>query len=189
MSLMNLFMIFFMSMMLLFMLHFNNIHPLMVGLVLLLLSIIVSLQMNLFNKSSIFSMIMYLIVIGGFLILFLYFNSFVLNMKMFFNIESMILCLFNFFLYFMLLILLMFKFDYLNYMIFLNNKILEMKNLINLNELNQSDFNKIFLKLSSLMVFGMLYLFYVLVVIVKIIFFYNPKSLRKLLYEDKSVIK
>nr|UZT67485.1 NADH dehydrogenase subunit 6 [Ganaspini sp. ZJUH 20220007] len=178
-------MIFFMLLlmiMLIFMMNFESLHPLVIGSLMLSISIIVSLMMNMFNKTGIYSMIMYLIVIGGFLILFLYFNSFIMNEKML--VLSMInikMFIYKFFLLVMCLMLMIYKVNYYNYFIFMNEKMLEFKSLMNMIWAgNNQSLIKIYLKLEMLVLMGIIYLFYVLVIIVKMIFYYNPKTLRKM---------
>nr|UAA82149.1 NADH dehydrogenase subunit 6 [Micranisa ralianga] len=77
-----------------FMVHFlifsfptypSKLHPLMLMLILLLLMILSSFLMNQFNNNHWFSYIMFLIMVGGMMIIFLYFTSFTSNMKMSLN--------------------------------------------------------------------------------------------------------
>nr|UZT67498.1 NADH dehydrogenase subunit 6 [Trybliographa sp. ZJUH 20220008] len=162
--------------------NFKGVHPLMMGSVMLSVSIVVSLNMNIFNKSSIYSMIMYLIVIGGFLILFLYFNSFAINNKVMFSMGVNVLYLYKCFMLMMLFFLVFIKINNFNMLIFINNKILETLNLLGMINLkNNKDLNLVYFKFSVLVMFGMFYLLYVLILVVKILFFYNPKSIRQML--------
>lgn len=57
------------------------IHPLLIGIILLILSTINSLNLNLFFDRNWLSILIFLIIVGGILILFLYFTRFVINIK------------------------------------------------------------------------------------------------------------
>lgn len=166
-----------------FLLNFKEVHPLRVGVSLLVLSIINSLQLNIFNKSRIYSMIIYLIVIGGFLILFLYFNRFVLNVKVFYRFNKLILFFYIIFLFIFIWFYLFLKLDIFSYFIFIDRKILDINKFNIIWVRNQQDLNKIYFKMNNLVIFGIIYLFYVLVIIVKVIYYFRPKSLRKIIYE------
>uniref|UniRef100_A0AB38ZLF3 NADH dehydrogenase subunit 6 n=1 Tax=Andricus sp. TaxID=3022421 RepID=A0AB38ZLF3_9HYME len=163
-------------------LSLKNLHPLILGLSMLCYSILVSLNLNMFNKSSIYSMMMFLIIIGGFLILFLYFNSFAINNKMIFNNNLMMMFLLKISLINMLLLLIIYKNNLFNMILFLNNKLMEMYSSWKLNFINnETNINMIYLKFYYLTLFLMIYLLYTLIIIVKIIFFLNPKSMRQLI--------
>uniref|UniRef100_A0AB38ZLG7 NADH dehydrogenase subunit 6 n=1 Tax=Latuspina sp. TaxID=3138292 RepID=A0AB38ZLG7_9HYME len=159
----------------------KNLHPLILGLIMLMYSIIISLNLNIFNKSSIYSMMMYLIIIGGFLILFMYFNSFAINNKMIFNINLLIKSIYNILLINMLILLIMYKNNLFNMILFLNMKLLEMMSFMNMSfHLNEDNIDLIYMKFNNLTLFLMIYLLYTLIIIVKIIYYLNPKSVRQL---------
>nr|YP_009092380.1 NADH dehydrogenase subunit 6 [Orthogonalys pulchella]AIC37445.1 NADH dehydrogenase subunit 6 [Orthogonalys pulchella] len=62
-----------------------NTHPLIMGFSLMLYSILMSIYINKFSSSFWFSMIIHLIMIGGLMILFLYFISLTANNLIFFS--------------------------------------------------------------------------------------------------------
>nr|UZT67545.1 NADH dehydrogenase subunit 6 [Ibalia sp. ZJUH 20220011] len=157
----------------------NN--PLIMNLILLIYSILISMIINIFNKSSMYSFMMYLIVIGGFLILFLYMNSFAINNKMTFNLILLYTFTYKIFMMMMLFIILLMKMDKFNMILFINSKLLEMLNMNNNIFLNNDNIKFIYLKFYWLTLFSMIYLFYMLIIIVKIIFFNIPKSLRQMI--------
>nr|UZI00093.1 NADH dehydrogenase subunit 6 [Andricus sp. 1 CYS-2022a] len=175
--------IFIISMSILLMsLSLKNMHPLILGMLMLFYSILISLNLNMFNKSSIYSTMMFLIIIGGFLILFLYFNSFAINNKMIFNKNLMMMFSYKILLINMLLMLIMHKNNLFNMMLFLNSKLLEMLSILKLNFIyNEMNINMIYLKFYYLTLFLMIYLLFTLIIIAKIIFFLNPKSMRQLI--------
>nr|YP_009130788.1 NADH dehydrogenase subunit 6 [Ibalia leucospoides]AIK21704.1 NADH dehydrogenase subunit 6 [Ibalia leucospoides] len=157
----------------------NN--PLIMNLILLIYSILVSMIINIFNKSSMYSFMTYLIVIGGFLILFLYMNSFAINNKMTFNLILFYLFTYKIFMMMLLFIVLMMKMDKFNMILFMNSKLLETLNMNNNIFLSNDNIKFIYSKFYLLTLFGMIYLFYMLIIIVKIIFFNIPKSLRQMI--------
>nr|YP_010031607.1 NADH dehydrogenase subunit 6 [Necremnus tutae]QOV03002.1 NADH dehydrogenase subunit 6 [Necremnus tutae] len=61
--------------------HNKLIHPVIMGLILLNISILCSMNSSLTNNNHWFSYLMFLIIIGGMMIIFLYFTSFISNMK------------------------------------------------------------------------------------------------------------
>nr|YP_010934917.1 NADH dehydrogenase subunit 6 [Lamennaisia ambigua]WKV28910.1 NADH dehydrogenase subunit 6 [Lamennaisia ambigua] len=62
--------------------HYNHFHPLILGSILMIFNIMFSLNLSLYLYSSWWSFISFLIIIGGLMILFLYFTSFINNMIM-----------------------------------------------------------------------------------------------------------
>ncbi|UAT98632.1 NADH dehydrogenase subunit 6 (mitochondrion) [Muscidifurax raptorellus] len=60
----------------------NYFHPLMLCLILMLFTIFVSLDMSILSPTHWYSYIVYLIIVGGLMIIFLYFISLISNMKM-----------------------------------------------------------------------------------------------------------
>nr|YP_009726138.1 NADH dehydrogenase subunit 6 [Aenasius arizonensis]QHR84899.1 NADH dehydrogenase subunit 6 [Aenasius arizonensis] len=58
----------------------NNIHPMIMGSLLLFFSIFTSLNLSMFFNNNWFSFISFLIIIGGMMIIFMYFTSFIMNM-------------------------------------------------------------------------------------------------------------
>nr|ACH81773.1 NADH dehydrogenase subunit 6 [Nasonia longicornis]UVN15309.1 NADH dehydrogenase subunit 6 [Nasonia longicornis] len=72
----------FISMLVISMPSYNNIHPLFFSLLLLIYTISNSVNISVLNYTHWFSYIMFLIMIGGMMIIFLYFTSFINNVKM-----------------------------------------------------------------------------------------------------------
>nr|AZL93488.1 NADH dehydrogenase subunit 6 [Synergus sp. ZJUH_2016033] len=162
--------------------NIKNIHPLILGLMMFIYSILISLNLNIFNKSNVYSMIMFLIIIGGFLIMFLYFNSFAINNKMIFNLNMFNKFIFMLMMMMICMILMLFKNNIFNMILFLNNKNLEMKTLMYSNiKMNNYNINMLYLKYNKLILFSLIYLLYSLIIIMKIIFLINPKFLRQLI--------
>nr|YP_009519810.1 NADH dehydrogenase subunit 6 [Trichogramma ostriniae]AOM68243.1 NADH dehydrogenase subunit 6 [Trichogramma ostriniae] len=159
----------------------KNLHPMIFGTMLLLMSIFSSLNINIFNDSPMFSFIMFLIVIGGMMILFLYFISFVSNMKMMMKwIYLKMIPIKIFLMILLILIMLMNKNNLLNWFYLYN----ETNNLFNINsnDLMKNNINCMYMYLNMKMmptIIMMIYLFMCLTLIVKM--FINKKmSIRKM---------
>nr|ALO77551.1 NADH deshydrogenase subunit 6 [Myodermum sp. MYO01] len=73
-------------------------HPLSLGMTLLTQTIIIALSMGLFNLNFWFSYIMFLIMIGGMLVLFIYMTSVASNEKFTFSIKILLMISFTLFL-------------------------------------------------------------------------------------------
>nr|YP_010925333.1 NADH dehydrogenase subunit 6 [Hylurgus ligniperda]WGL40354.1 NADH dehydrogenase subunit 6 [Hylurgus ligniperda]WKD83326.1 NADH dehydrogenase subunit 6 [Hylurgus ligniperda] len=138
-------------------------HPLSLGFILLIQTISLSLMTNLLYYNSWFSYIMFLAMVSGLLIMFIYMTSIASNEK--FNMPKLTKMMLSFFIISILIILLLNSDSfYINYM---NNSLIT---------LSQSflEFNNISLKkfynmpFMSLIIILMFYLFFTLIVIVKI---------------------
>nr|UZT67586.1 NADH dehydrogenase subunit 6 [Tessmannella kiplingi] len=173
--------LFFMMMVLLMSMSLKDIHPLMLGFNLLMYSILISLSLNMFNINSLYSFMMYLIIIGGFLILFLYFNSFAINNKIIINFNLLVMLVFNFMLIIIMLVMFKYKFNMFNLIIFINNKLYESLDLFNSLKIMSYNINLLYMKMYNLTLFSMIYLLYSLLIITKMIYLYNPKSMRQLI--------
>nr|UVN15322.1 NADH dehydrogenase subunit 6 [Nasonia oneida] len=151
----------------------NNIHPLFFCLLLLMYTISNSLNISVLNYTHWFSYIMFLIMIGGMMVIFLYFTSFINNAKMKINwmmflslpMKLMMLILF-------IMMLLMMN----NIILPWNNKITELS-LIN-SVYNNINYMFMYNKNIS-MIITMLYLLMCLTMIVKITI-NNKITLRKI---------
>nr|YP_011004822.1 NADH dehydrogenase subunit 6 [Leptomastidea bifasciata]WPT46963.1 NADH dehydrogenase subunit 6 [Leptomastidea bifasciata] len=187
---MNLFMMIFISM------SFINIlinsmpslnkmlHPIIMSLMLLLFSMFTSMNLSIYFNNQWISFITFLIIIGGLMILFLYFNSFISNMMISLNLNSfkktLIKCIYMIMIFLLLI-------TYLKkYLIWYNNfnEIKTLKDLISLNELKIKN-NMIFLFIYNLkfnIMISILYLLTSLTLIVKMILI-NKFTLRKINYE------
>nr|YP_009727430.1 NADH dehydrogenase subunit 6 [Diamesus osculans]QIA46744.1 NADH dehydrogenase subunit 6 [Diamesus osculans] len=152
-------MIFMMTMSL--MLSFSFIfmsHPLSMGLILLSQTILIALMSGIISLNFWFSYILFLIMIGGMLVLFIYMTSVASNEKFKFSLSLMI----------MNLILLIFSVP----LLFMDNMIIYMNNL-NYENINNEE---LFLSLSKyfnfpssiILIMMMMYLFITLIAVVKI---------------------
>nr|QVT11048.1 NADH dehydrogenase subunit 6 [Nasonia vitripennis] len=153
--------------------HNKNIHPLIFCLLLLLLTIFNSMNISLLNYTHWFSYILFLIMIGGMMIIFLYFTSFINNMKMKIN-WTMFLSL-----PIKLMMLLMF----ITMMLLMNNTFLPWNNKVMEFFFTNSIYNNInymFMYNKNIsMIITMLYLLMCLTMIVKITI-NNKLTLRKI---------
>nr|YP_010934904.1 NADH dehydrogenase subunit 6 [Tassonia gloriae]WKV28895.1 NADH dehydrogenase subunit 6 [Tassonia gloriae] len=60
--------------------HYKNLHPLVLGLTLMIMNIFSSINISLLYNSSWWSFITFLIIVGGLMIIFMYFTSFISNL-------------------------------------------------------------------------------------------------------------
>nr|YP_011004810.1 NADH dehydrogenase subunit 6 [Anagyrus jenniferae]WPT46951.1 NADH dehydrogenase subunit 6 [Anagyrus jenniferae] len=169
------------TMIMMFPSFYKKFHPILMTSLLMVFSILSSMSLSIFYSNSWMSYIMFLVMIGGMMIIFLYFNSFINNMIMsmkfnfitYFNFKLMITSISILF-----LTLSMFKFliwfnnfneiNYLNYYYIMNKM---NKNLI-------LTLSYIYNKNLSLMI-TIMYLLIMLTIIVKIIMM-NKFMLRKI---------
>nr|AXS65948.1 NADH dehydrogenase subunit 6 [Scarabaeoidea sp. KM-2017] len=133
-------------------------HPLSMGLTLLIQTIMISLSTGFLNKNYWYSYILFLIMVGSMLILFIYMTSIASNEKF----QPSIKLLFTFLIMIMIMIMIMIKLD--PYFFLLNNNYE-----IYLNTNNYSSLNK-YLNFPNNMISIMLiiYLFITLLAVVKI---------------------
>nr|YP_010157548.1 NADH dehydrogenase subunit 6 [Pasiphila chloerata]QRG01696.1 NADH dehydrogenase subunit 6 [Pasiphila chloerata] len=157
----------------LFMMMLN--HPLSMGLMILIQTLLICLISGMMIKTYWFSYILFLTFLGGLLVLFIYvssiasnelFSSINLNMKLFFFMSFMILISTQFF---------FLKLNWMN----LNNNIMDNDNFFNnffFNNENKININKLYNNHNfMLMTMMMIYLFISLIAIVKITnIFYGP---------------
>nr|AMH85627.1 NADH dehydrogenase subunit 6 [Drosophila mediopunctata] len=144
----------------------NMVHPLAMGLTLLLQTILICLITGLMTKSFWFSYILFLIFLGGMLVLFIYVTSLASNEM--FNL-SIKLTMFSFSLLFILMLLTFIIDKNSSMIIFLNN---EMENISNMNSYileNSLSLNKLYNFPTNLVtILLMNYLLITLIVVVKI---------------------
>nr|QNE85722.1 NADH dehydrogenase subunit 6 [Euleia heraclei] len=151
-------------------------HPLAMGLMLLLQTIQICLLTGLMAKSFWFSYILFLIFLGGMLVLFIYVTSLASNEMFSLSMKLMIMCL----IMFMMLMLISFFMDKLYISFFLQNNemqsISEMKMFMMENSLS---LNKLYNYPTNLMtILLMNYLLITLIAVVKITkLFYGPLRL------------
>nr|ALO70773.1 NADH deshydrogenase subunit 6 [Nudobius lentus] len=135
-------------------------HPLSLGLILLMQTILISLILSFFMFNFWFSYILFLIMVGGMLILFIYMTSVASNEKFLYN---------NKILFFSIMMLL-----FLTMIITKNNFFLnfEKKNFESFNEMNNLNFilsKFLNFPLNSILFLLIIYLFITLIAVVKII--------------------
>nr|QVT11035.1 NADH dehydrogenase subunit 6 [Muscidifurax sinesensilla] len=142
----------------------NYIHPLLLGLILLVFSMIMSIDMSIYNYTHWFSYIMFLIIVGGLMIIFMYFISLINNMKMYINWNNLIIMPVKMMMLLLLLFIMMNSM--LENMFWLNNLNITKIFLTN-NEMNS--INYMYTLKAHPTVISMIYLFFCLTLIVKII--------------------
>nr|AMP43752.1 NADH dehydrogenase subunit 6 [Leptogaster longicauda] len=156
-------------------LFMKSIHPLALGLMLLCQTLIISLLSGMISKTFWFSYILFLIFLGGMLVLFIYVTSLASNEMFTFSMKLMVSCviLFTLFSFLMLTDNFLFNFEMNNEMQSLNNTLSYFsENSINLMKLYNSPTNMVTILLMS-------YLLITLIVVVKVTnIFYGP--LRKM---------
>nr|AYP72656.1 NADH dehydrogenase subunit 6 [Luperus sp. EMHAU-15070805] len=136
-------------------------HPLSCGLILMLQTILISLMTGLMNLNYWFSYILFLIMIGGMLILFIYMTSIASNEKFKFNWKLMMLMLMNLL---MTLFLMFMDSMYMNQI----SQIIDMKSQIYTNLENLSMTKYLNLPNNMIMILMIIYLLITLIAIVKI---------------------
>nr|QTZ18978.1 NADH dehydrogenase subunit 6 [Epicypta sp. WQY003] len=146
-------------------------HPLSMGLILLIQTLLISISIGLMSNTFWFSYILFLVFLGGMLVMFIYVTSLSSN-EMFYLSKNMIIVT-----YIMLSLMFIVFFIDFNYIYSMFN--LEMKYLFNMNIfLNENILmlNKLYNYSTNFMTFFLInYLFLTLVVCVKITnFFYGP---------------
>ena len=162
----------------------KNIHPLLIGITLLLLSIINSINLNIFINNHWYSYLMFLIIIGGILILFLYFTRFIINIKFKLKwnylktipIKSSIIILF-------LIILFIYNFNNINFSFFEFNENINLHKNFNNNLIYRNNLKSIIYLYNNpiriLTLLLIIYLFFCLTLIVKFCLI-KKKNIRKI---------
>ncbi|WPN85967.1 NADH dehydrogenase subunit 6 (mitochondrion) [Culicoides brevitarsis] len=147
-------------------------HPMAMGLILLMQTMLTCLFTGILSKTFWFSYILFLIFIGGLLILFIYMSSLNSNEK--FNFSSMFFL--KMFILFMMMSFLFMMFNKLFIELFFNHEMMNFFSNINLMKENFLINSKMYeLPNNFLMIFLINYLLFNLVIVVKITnFFYGP---------------
>nr|QIE13313.1 NADH dehydrogenase subunit 6 [Pachyneuron aphidis] len=168
----------FMMMIMIYSIQNLYIHPMNFILNLFIYSIIISLNLSISNSSHWFSYITFLVMIGGMMVIFMYFISFVSNMKFNFNYKILYKFIMKFILIIVLLFMLLFKINY--FMMYNNyNEIYNMNYLFKVNYL-ENKINYIYLSFKNLpTMMSIIYLLLCLSFIVKMIL-YKKLTLRKI---------
>nr|YP_010692480.1 NADH dehydrogenase subunit 6 [Pareronia hippia]WBV74633.1 NADH dehydrogenase subunit 6 [Pareronia hippia] len=166
------FIFFFLIFMSLFMFFIN--HPLMMGLIILIQTMMMSLLIGMFMDTYWFSYILFLIFLGGLLVLFIYVSNVASNELMNFSMMKM-----NFILIIILSLIITLIMNFKNFNmknLFINN---EMNNLLNyfifFNE-NKINLSKLYDKQTFLLIMMLIiYLFITLIAVIKITnIFFGP---------------
>nr|WPQ70573.1 NADH dehydrogenase subunit 6 [Trichopoda pennipes] len=144
----------------------NMKHPLAMGLMLLMQTTLICLSSGLMTKSFWFSYILFLVFIGGMLVLFIYVTSLASNEMFSFSMKLMLMSLILFSLMMIMLTFIMDK----NYLMYYKN--LEMKSISNFNSFileNSLSLNKLYNYPTNMMtILLMNYLLISLIAVVKI---------------------
>nr|YP_010715735.1 NADH dehydrogenase subunit 6 [Hermya beelzebul]WDE73962.1 NADH dehydrogenase subunit 6 [Hermya beelzebul] len=148
----------------------NMKHPLAMGLMLLIQTTLVSMMSGLINKSFWFSYMLFLVFLGGMLVLFIYVTSLASNEMFSFSIKLMLIS----YIFMMISIFILFMLDK-NYLIQYKN--LEMKSIFNLESYimeNSLSLNKLYnFPTNFLTILLMIYLLITLIAVVKITKFFK----------------
>nr|YP_010297279.1 NADH dehydrogenase subunit 6 [Lamennaisia nobilis]UML36895.1 NADH dehydrogenase subunit 6 [Lamennaisia sp.] len=99
--------------------HYKSFHPMILGSILMLFNIQLTMNLSIYLPKSWWSFISFLIIIGGLMILFLYFTSFINNMIM--NIKLIFLKNFFFKIIIFLMFIMMMFMKMKNFSIWYNN--------------------------------------------------------------------
>nr|YP_010895207.1 NADH dehydrogenase subunit 6 [Nephrocerus lapponicus]WJW73746.1 NADH dehydrogenase subunit 6 [Nephrocerus lapponicus] len=151
-------------------------HPLAMGFMLLIQTFLICLITGLMTKSFWFSYILFLVFLGGMLVLFIYVTSLASNEMFSFSMKMLTYSI----LYFMLIMSVIFMIDKSSFILYMNNN--EMMSVINLNSLlneNSLNLNKLYNFPTNLMTLLLMnYLLITLIASVKITkMFYGPLRL------------
>nr|QGU84917.1 NADH dehydrogenase subunit 6 [Gibbovalva kobusi] len=161
-----------MTMMMISLFMYSTNHPLMMGLLILMQTLLTCLISGLFIKSYWFSYILFLTFLGGLLVLFIYISSMASN-EMFFKMTNMKL-----FIIFFFLINMFYYLNFNNLNNFINNEemINYFNNFIFFNNENKINLSKLYNNQNYLLTMILIiYLFITLLAIVKITnIFYGP---------------
>nr|ANJ70425.1 NADH dehydrogenase subunit 6 [Haliplus lineatocollis] len=142
-------------------------HPMSMGLILMIQTLIISLMTGMLSFSFWFSYILFLVMIGGMLILFIYMTSMASNEMFKFSINNMILLL-------MMIIIMMITYLFMDYLFMMpmlkNSNLYEMiNNMMMMNNENLITLNKIYNMPNNLMTILLInYLLLTLIATVKI---------------------
>nr|AYW52127.1 NADH dehydrogenase subunit 6 [Harpalinae sp. 3 ACP-2013] len=142
-------------------------HPLSMGLILLIQTILISLVSGMFSYSYWFSYILFLVMIGGMLVLFIYMTSLASNEMFNFSTKISIFIM-------MMMILMTMTYLVIDYMminpLFKNSNMMEtMNNMLNLKNENILSLNMIYNKPNNMITLMLVnYLFLTLIAVVKI---------------------
>nr|YP_010354163.1 NADH dehydrogenase subunit 6 [Penicillifera lactea]UOG84828.1 NADH dehydrogenase subunit 6 [Penicillifera lactea] len=153
--------------------YFMN-HPLSMGMMILIQTLITSLITGMMIKTYWFSYILFLVFLGGLLVLFIYVSSIASNEMFYFNMSTKLMIFFFLFIcIFLIFIMLNYKW---NNMIENNSEMSNFFNMMFFNNENKINMNKLYNNQTSLLtIMLIIYLFINLVAVVKITnIFYGP---------------
>nr|DAC76854.1 TPA_asm: NADH dehydrogenase subunit 6 [Pseudomyrmex veneficus] len=163
-----------MMMIMIMMIMWTNFHPMHLIMMLILYSIIISMNLSLLKKTYLYSIMLFLIMISGVLIIFLYFSSLISNEKVkLMNFKKSIYMS----LMFLLSTLMLFKFKFYEQPIM---KSTEVTNLIYIQNMSFNNLEMIYTyPFNSMSILCMTFLLLSMLSIIKIISF-KSSSLRKI---------
>nr|AIX92141.1 NADH dehydrogenase subunit 6 [Monomachus antipodalis] len=163
-------------------LNLKNFHPLILGIFLLLMTIFISMNLSFMKDMFWYTYLMFLVMVGGILVLFLYFASFSGNFKFSVNFKSYPILLMCVVLFKFLLEMIMYDF-YSFLLIFdsLKNETLSIFSLVSLEKIMNFNYSLMMYiyPLNMMTLFTFMYLLLTLTGVVKMCMKYNF-SLRKL---------
>nr|AUB29945.1 NADH dehydrogenase subunit 6 [Rinaca jonasii] len=168
--------IFFSSMIMFFsLLMYSLNHPLSMGLMILIQTLLICLLSGMLIKTYWFSYILFLTFLGGLLVLFIYVSSIASNEIFSFNLKTKMFILLIIFFMFNLMILFYNNLKWMN-LINNNSEMLNFSNLIMFFNENKINLNKLYNNQTSFLTYLLIiYLFITLVAMVKITnIFYGP---------------
>nr|UFZ13239.1 NADH dehydrogenase subunit 6 [Orohermes crepusculus] len=147
-------------------------HPLSMGLILLIQTIIISLMSGMISQTFWFSYMLFLIMLGGMLVLFIYMTTLASNELFTFSMNTFML---NFFVFFMMLIILIITNNFINLNDTINMDMKNMDNFLFMQE-NNTELMKLYnFPTMNLTLMLVNYLFLTLIIVVKITnIFYGP---------------
>nr|YP_009330388.1 NADH dehydrogenase subunit 6 [Eurema blanda]ANN44654.1 NADH dehydrogenase subunit 6 [Eurema blanda] len=149
-------------------------HPLAMGLIILMQTLIISIFIGMFINTYWFSYILFMVFMGGLLVLFIYVSSIASNELMKFSLKLKMSIIF---IMFSILMIFYFQFNNINlFYLFKNNEMNNMPNLIYFFNDNNINLYKLYNKQNYFLIMLLiLYLFITLIVVIKITnIFYGP---------------
>nr|QRV62412.1 NADH dehydrogenase subunit 6 [Deuteronectes picturatus] len=142
-------------------------HPMSAGMILMIQTILITLMMGFYSFSFWFSYILFLIMIGGMLILFMYMTSMASNEK--FKFSNKLMMMFMFILLFSMMLMMTQDNALINFMFKNSNTIELINNLMFMKNENMKPLNMMFNKPNMMITILMInYLFLTLIAVVKI---------------------
>nr|AHA52449.1 NADH dehydrogenase subunit 6 [Histeromerus sp. QL-2013] len=158
------FLMVFLDLVLMFLMIFPSnlykFHPLTLSMLLVLYTIINSFKIIILNSSYWYSYILFLVMIGGLMILFMYFTSLAMNQLFYFNLSYNLYMFIKIIIMIMILVLYLSYFDLMNYLLM---NYLDIFNYMNMNMI-YIEFKNLMMDYSmDLNLFMIIYLFFTMI--------------------------